>query len=504
MKKFRLALSLCALCVACTVAPGPSAVRVPADPLRTSAEQFLLLNRLTWGANASAVKELAESGVDGWLERQLRPPPGDDLPPEAQAQVAAMVIAQRPIAVLVAEVYERRKTLRVTGDESQKKMEQQAFQRDLTRLAREAAARSVLRALYSPWQVREQMTWFWMNHFSVFQFKGEVRALVGDYEENAIRPHALGRFRDLLGAVTRHPAMLRYLDNAQNASGRVNENYARELMELHTLGIEGGYSQRDVQELARVLTGLGIVNPELDGRPRHREYVRAGMFEFAPARHDYGAKTLLGEPVRARGYAELDEALDRLARHPSTARFVSHKLALYFVADEPPPELVKRMAATFRESDGNIARVLETLLHSAEFRDSLNKKFKDPMHYVISAVRLAYDGKTILNPEPILGWLARMGEPLYGRPTPDGYPMTQTAWASPGQMATRFEVARILGYGAAGLFRERPAFPQLANSVYYASMQELLDSPTHRTLDKAGSSQEWNFLLLASPEFMQR
>jgi len=139
-----------------------------------------------------------------------------------------------------------------------KKTAQQAYQQELSRLQREAATRHLLRALYSPHQVQEQMTWFWLNHFSVHQGKGNVRAMLGDYEENAIRAHALGNFRDLLGAVASHPAMLRYLDNDQNAAGRINENFARELLELHTLGVNGGYVQRDVQELARVLTGHGI------------------------------------------------------------------------------------------------------------------------------------------------------------------------------------------------------------------------------------------------------
>src|SRR5262249_27462869 len=159
--------------------------------------------------------------------------------------------------------------------------ERRFYQQELGRLAREAATRSMLRALYSPWQLREQMTWFWMNHFSVFGGKAEVRALVADYEEHAIRPYALGRFRDLLGATARHPAMLRYLDNAQNARARLNENYARELMELHTLGVDGGYKQADVQELARVLTGHGVnlLGEVRNIRPAMRgDYVHEGLY----------------------------------------------------------------------------------------------------------------------------------------------------------------------------------------------------------------------------------
>ena len=163
------------------------------------------------------------------------------------------------------------------------------------------------------------MTWFWFNHFNVHQYKANIRAMLADYEEHAIRPHALGRFRDLLAATLRHPAMLRYLDNADNAAGRINENYAREIMELHTMGVGSGYSQHDVEELARCLTGLGIdarpdnprLKPELQA-----QLVRDGLFEFNPARHDYGDKVFLGHSIKGQGLAEIDEVLDILARHP--------------------------------------------------------------------------------------------------------------------------------------------------------------------------------------------
>src|SRR2546422_7311634 len=233
---------------------------------------------------------------------------------------------------------------------------------------------------------------------TLFPYTTLFRALVADYEERAIRPHALGRFRDLLGATARHPAMLIYLDNAQNAANRINENYARELMELHTLGVDGGYTQRDVQELARILTGF---------------VVREGWFEFIPGRHDYGDKLLLGRAIRGRGAAEVDEALDLLARHPATARFLCRKLALVFVSDDPSEVLVERLASTFPSSDGDIAAVLRELFPSAEFSASLGTKFKDPVHYVVSAVRLAYDDKGILNAGPLINWLGRLGGPLY-------------------------------------------------------------------------------------------
>lgn len=358
------------------------------------------------------------------------------------------------------------------------------------------------------------MNWFWLNHFSVAQSKRNLRAMVGDYEETAIRPRALGKFRDLLAAVVYHPAMLRYLDNEQNGVGRLNENLARELMELHTLGVDGGYSQRDVQALARVLTGVGVSQAPANPTSKFElqaGYVRRGLFEFNPARHDFGAKQLLGQPMRGKGLAEVDEALDRLARHPATARFISFKLAQFWLADEPPAPLLARMSQTFQRTDGDIADTLKTLLTSPEFAQGAGKKFKDPMRYVVSAVRLAYDDKTILNAGPILNWLNRMGEPLYGRPTPDGYALTASAWASPGQMALRFEIAKAIGSGNAGLFKsegaqpqERAAFPQLSNALYFQSIRQTLSAGTRQALEQAASAAEWNTLLLASPEMMTR
>ena len=471
------------------------------------------VNRVSWGVNQGTWQQAQALGYDAWLEQQLRPSPAF-LPAAAQTQIDGLTIASKPLPQLVADLEQQRKDADKIADDDEKKAAQKAYQQAMNNLAREAATRSLLRDLYSPNQLQEQMTWFWMNHFNVHSGKSNLRALVGDYEETAIRPHALGKFRDLLGATVRHPAMIRYLDNEQNAANRINENYARELMELHTLGVDGGYSQRDVQELARILTGIGInlgdtapkVKKELQS-----QYVRNGLFEFNPNRHDYGNKQFLGQPVKGRGLAEVDEALDRLCRSPAAARFISRKLAVYFVADEPPPALVARMAAVFQSSDGDIAAVMRTMLTSTEFAESLGKKFKDPVHYVVAAVRLTYDDKVVLNTAPMLGWLNRMAQPLYGRQTPDGYALTQPGWASPGQMTTRFEIAKAIGSGNAGLFKtegpqpqERAAFPQLANAFYYQSLQQTLAPNTRRALEQATSPQEWNTLLLSSPELMHR
>jgi len=521
LRRASLALGACvlALLAACASTPGSQrplvSLSLPSTQVN-DATRLRWLDRVSWGANASSDAHLAQRGLAPWMRDQLNPRPAP-LPPAAQAQIDAMAISHTPLDQLVIGLEAQRKAADALPDEDQKKAARQAYQQQLNQLAREAQTRFLLRALYSPNQLQEQMTWFWMNHFNVNLRKDNIRAMVGDYEENAIRPHALGKFRDLLGATLHHPAMLRYLDNAQNAANRINENYARELMELHTLGVGSGYSQGDVQELARVLTGVGVTSAPLDAPPPNirpavrADYVRKGLFEFNPNRHDYGPKTLLGQPIQNHGLAEADEALDRLARAPATARFISRKLAVYFVSDDPPQALVDRMAAAFTRSDGDIAVTLKAMFESPEFTASLGRKFRDPVHYVIAGVRLAYDDRVALNVNPMINWINRMGEPLYGHETPDGYPLNEVAWASAGQMNTRFEIARAIGANGAVLFRaddkaplEKPAFPQLAESRAVRAMQGGLSADTREALAQAKNPQEWNTFLLASPELMRR
>ena len=481
-----------------------------------------LLDRVTWGNTAQGPQVLPPQGVAAYLAAQLRPPPAT-LPRAAQAQIDAMAITRTPLPELAARMEAQHQAAKVQPTEDGRKAALKAWQQDMRALQQEAAERFVLRALYSPTQLREKMTWFWMNHFSVFAGKGHLRVLVGDYEERAIRPHALGRFRDLLGATVCHPAMLHYLDNARNAAGRINENYARELMELHTLGVDGGYSQQDVQELARVLTGVGIARqPDSDEPPRmkpalRRHYVRDGLFEFNPQRHDWEPKTLLGQPLRAEGLAEVDEALDRLARAPATARFITRKIALFLVGDKPPPALLQTLARTFERTDGDIAAVLEALFSAPEFRASLGQRFRDPVHYVLASLRLAHGDAVRPGAEPALGWLQRLAEPLYGRATPDGYPLDAAAWAGSGQMSTRFEIARAIGAGVATAPMPTPREkemrmaeqsasqrtpPPLAQSAYVRALQPAWSAATRNALAQATSPREWNLLFLASPEFM--
>jgi uncharacterized protein (DUF1800 family) len=239
------------------------------------------------------------------------------------------------------------------------------------------------------------------------------------------------------------------------------------------------------------------------------DYVRNGLFEFNPNRHDYSVKRFLGHTIEGRGFGEIEQALDILARHPSTAHHISQQIATFFVSDAPPEPLVKRMAEAFQKTDGDIAAVLAAMFHSPEFNASSKPKFKDPMQFVLSAVRLAYDTKVIANTAPIQGWLGRLAEGLFNHDTPDGYPMVSAAWSGPGQMAVRFEIARQIGSNSAGMFKppgpdgvDHPAFPLIENAFYFSTLQHKLGAATHTALDQAISPQDWNTLFLSSPEFM--
>jgi uncharacterized protein (DUF1800 family) len=356
---------------------------------------------------------------------------------------------------------------------------EQGERREVVRqMAAEAAEARLLRAIESPRQLEEVMVDFWYNHFNVFAGKGQDRALVASYERDAIRPFVFASFRQMLGATAHHPAMLFYLDNWVSKAGGLNENYARELMELHTLGVDGGYSQKDVTELARMLTGWTY---------RARGDAR---FVFDPRRHDHGAKSWLGKPVAARGAAEGEYALDVLAAHPATARHVSRKLAQYFVADQPPAALVERMAQTWSASNGDLRAVLRTLFASAEFMDQqyAGAKYKTPYQYVVSASRAA--ALPVAEPKPLVGILSRLGMPLYGCQTPDGYKNTQDAWLNPDGLGRRISYALTL-----------------SSSADADTVQEALGaSVSKRTAAIVADSNERlrAAMLLASPDFMQR
>ncbi|MGZ4839428.1 MAG: DUF1800 domain-containing protein, partial [Terriglobales bacterium] len=355
-------------------------------------------------------------------------------------------------------------------------------------VATELMQGKILRAAYSERQLDEVMTDFWFNHFNVFIGKGADRYLVTEYERDVIRPHALGKFQDLLMATAKSPAMLFYLDNWQSVGPRsqvglgeaprarnnprmrngrfggpfgtgpfgrpypypqpqqrppqqtqakgkkqqrgLNENYAREVMELHTLGVDGGYTQKDVTELARVLTGWTIKEPR-----------KGGDFEFNERMHEPGTKFVLGHNIKEHGEDEGKEMLKLLAHHPSTAHFISKKLAMRFVSDNPPEALVNRMAETFLKSDGDIRQVLRTMFQSPEFwaPEAFRAKVKTPLEFLVSAVRAS--GADISNAMPLVQTLNQMGMPLYGAQPPTGYSMKAETWVNSSALLNRMNFA---------------------------------------------------------------
>jgi uncharacterized protein (DUF1800 family) len=502
------------LLVACA-APTP---RTAADAQRTQAamalptlhhEDELWIDRIGFGLDSQIVADYRRFGRERLLAQQLEAR-NHTLPAEIASQIDTMEVSNVDPARQLAEVQAAYKSINAMPDGADKEQARKALNDSGNKLAYQAIRRDLLRAVYSPSQLQEQMVWFWLNHFSVYQYKGNLRWLIGDYEEHAIRPHALGHFRELVLATLQHPAMLQYLDNQQNAVGHLNENYARELMELHTLGVDGGYTQQDVQQLARILTGAGV---NVGDAPKLKAqwqalYVRRGAFEFNPARHDFGTKTLLGHTIDGNGFEEIENAVTLIVRQPACARFISRQLAAYFAADAPPPRLVERMAQTFQSTDGDIAAVLRSMLLAPEFNSALGAKFKDPVRYVVSAVRFAYDGRPISNTRPLLNWLNALGEGPYNRQTPDGYGLGELNWASPGQISRRFEIARAIGSGNAGLFDPEDGttattsgFPQLSNRLYFEALEPFLAAGTRAALNRANSQQEWNTFLLSSPDF---
>ena len=340
----------------------------------------------------------------------------------------------------------------------------------------------LLRSIYSERQLDEVMTDFWMNHFNVFINKGADRYMLTSYERDVIRPHALGKFKDLLVATAKSPAMLFYLDNWQSIGpnsdqarfggqrprpGRLrrgpfgmivyepprppreqppqqkakrpsglNENYAREIMELHTLGVDGGYTQKDVTELAKVLTGWTIEKPQ-----------QGGEFKFDQRRHEPGKKIVLGKQFKEDGESEGIKALDMLAHHPSTAHFISKKLAMRFVSDDPPEPLVQRMAQSFRDSDGDIREVLRTMYRAPEFwaPQTYRAKVKTPLEFVVSAVRAS--GADVQTPQALNNQLQKLGMPLYAMQPPTGYSMKADAWVNSAALLNRMNFGLALAAG---------------------------------------------------------
>ena len=313
-------------------------------------------------------------------------------------------------------------------------------------VARDLSEGKLLRAVYSDRQLEEVLTDFWFNHFNVYLDKGADRYLVTEYERDVIRPHVLGKFEDLLKATAKSPAMMFYLDNWQSVGpdapqfrGKkgargLNENYGRELLELHTLGVDGGYTQADVTEAARCFTGWTILQPQ-----------RGGEFVFNRRVHDEGEKTVLGVRIPAGGgIGDGEKVLGIVAHHPSTARFLSKQLAMRFVADEPPASLVDRMAETFRKTDGDLRAVMKTMLESKEFlsQGAYRTKLKSPLEVVASAVR-SVNGE-VDYAFPLANQVAQLGQPLYRKQEPTGYANSSKEWLNSGGLLGRMNFAQQL------------------------------------------------------------
>ncbi len=541
-------------------APGVTSAQHDAAALNAAARlhPVAFLDRIGWGASAAQLQELSRVGASRFLDEQLRPDPDPVLPAGVRQQIAALQCTQ-PLSQFIPLLVRQMQAIQQARREGQAMSAQQAqaalqaLNQRKNQLTQEAMTQQLLLAVYAPNQLQQRLTWFWLNHFNVFR-GGNIGPMMADYTQRVIAPRALGSFRDLLQATMFSPQMLLYLNNAQNARGHVNENYAREVMELHTLGVGSGYTQADVTNLARALTGLGV---DLGERPVHvrpalrNELWQHGLVVFNPARHDPDPKIVLGHVLQGRGLEEIEQVITLLANDPATARHVSRELAQYFVADHPDPAMVNAMVQTWGRTRGNMAAVMRTMLTSPQFAASLSTpQFKDPMRYVVSAARASFSGRIITNPEPLIGMLYRLGEPLYGRQTPDGYALSGGAWDSPGQLTTRFEVAQQIGAGAPALFGPPPPFlraraaidttatagsmdelgsampaavatlpqgaaphdvppklprrapPDLARSAVFLAAEPALGRATLEALAQSHQRMRWNALWLSSPEFM--
>ena len=516
----------------------PNAARLESDE-RTALH---VLNRITFGPRPGDVTRVQQMGVERFIDEQLH---AERIPDAGVAGrldgfetlgLSSREIAQRyEIPALQA----RRERQKQAADKpaappspQQMAMDPERQRANLPLL--ELSQQRVVRAVYSDRQLEEVLTDFWFNHFNVDSRKGPARYMLTEYVRDAIRPHVLGRFRDLLGATAKSPAMLFYLDNwmsadpngphvdrarpgagalgarlrqrraqagqsdmpqprpgQQTARSRptgLNENYGRELLELHTLGVDGGYTQKDVTEVARAFTGWSIQTPRL-----------GGGYRFAPALHDDGEKRVLGHVIKAGGgERDGEEVLDIVSRHPSTARFVSTKLARRFVSDTPPQTLVDRMAATFLKTDGDLRAVMTLLLTSPEFLspEADRVKVKNPFEFVVSSLRAT--GAEVRNAVPVVRAIAQLGMPLYQCQPPTGYKDTAETWVNTGALVNRMNVASSIASGnMPGVQLSNPPKPD-------AVVGGVLSETTRHTIAKATTNEQALALALGSPEFQRR
>lgn len=463
------------------VAVAPSALPALPDEMGASsaprdltADQQVshVLSRLTFGAKPGDVARVRQVGVDRWMELQLHPDKIDDAP------IESFLSGYRTLTMDPAELqrlYPPPNVLRqqlATRNGSADKLSPRDSAallqagNGVREIQTELLSARVARAAVSKRQLQEVLTDFWLNHFTVYIQKGpQERYHLATYENKSIRPHVFGKFRDLLGAVAKSPAMLMYLDNWQsqadstqprlaNVGGRgrlavrapqppgrrrggLNENYGRELLELHTLGVDGGYTQQDVIDVARALTGWTMYGPQ--------QQAAGSGFQFVPVMHDAGPKVVLGHKLAGgRGIEDGEEVLDIVARHPATARYIAFKLARRFVADTPSAVLVDRAAAVFTRTDGDLRAVVRTIVTSPEFfaQPSYRSKVKTPFEVVVSALRAlnAAPDATIRTAQ-IVGSL---GQPIYGHQSPNGWPETGDQWMNTGAILNRINFGSMV------------------------------------------------------------
>ncbi|MEE8134996.1 MAG: DUF1800 domain-containing protein [Gemmatimonadales bacterium] len=519
------------------------------DPVDPRSDALHLLNRISFGPRPGDVDRVLAVGWEAYLTQQLRP---DELADPA------MVTLQREFRILDASPSEFAALDRRARQE-RRRMQEQARRsdtpsREMMRSPATLERRSLFaevpqlafaRAVTSERQLYEVMVDFWTNHFNVFARKGLVGSYLHDYVETTIRLHALGRFEDLLRATAQHPAMLLYLDNAQSItpgatspelerlerraekmeSSRadslraaiearlptgINENYARELLELHTLGVDGGYTQADIQNVARILTGWAVAQP-----------ARGGDFSFNAWAHDYESKEVMGHTYPAgHGLGEGLDLLRWLARHPSTRHHVSAKLCMRFVSDAAPDGCIDAAVRAWRRSDGNIADVVAAIVRSPDFWSKTHRvaKTKTPFEFFAGAVR-ALDGFVTSEPGSVR-ILERLGQPLYQESAPTGYPEVQSAWVNSGALLTRMNIALALASGRAqgidvDLERVIPLDRDYARMVTQANLRLLNGTASPNTLDvllreahDTRSPMEARTLIvslaLGSPEFQRQ
>ncbi|HEY1613330.1 MAG TPA: DUF1800 domain-containing protein [Rhizomicrobium sp.] len=418
---------------------------------------------------------MQDEGVERHLEHQLHPDISQ-LPPDLTAELMELKSLGKGCAELYQEYWWK---AQVSNPKSTPREEKKRLKGHEHKVGLEARKARLARAVRSPWQLQEALVEFWFNHFNIYDKKTLTRIWAGAFEEQAIRPHTLGRFENLLLATSRHPAMLVYLDNVKNIAPTaaqddslkqsddeeadtgirkkkkdtgINENYAREVMELHTLGVDGGYTQADIVSLAHILTGWTVgKGAAVHAQAAASSWKRSrGDFDFAARLHDPRPELLLGREFSGSDIKEGEDALLLLARHPSTAHHISFKLAQYFVDDQPPPALVESMAMQFRTSGGDIRAVLNTMFVSGAFMsaDNFGKKFKTPYRYIVSAARAA--ALPTSDVRPLIGALTELGQPLYRCVTPDGYACTQSAWLDSNSLLHRLSVALRMGAGGYG------------------------------------------------------